>query len=69
MPLRHIANTCADQGLVEKDWGDLQRFSVDAVDLKDVVGPHHVHPKGEIGLVIPQEGKALFDDHSANWVY
>ena len=47
---------------------DLQGFSVDVVEMEDVVGPHHVHPRGEIDLVIPLEGDALFDDHAAGWV-
>lgn len=47
---------------------DLQDFSVDVVDMDNVVGPHHAHPGGEIDLVMPLEGDALFDDHPAGWV-
>jgi hypothetical protein len=34
----------------------------------DIAGPHHVHPHGEIDLVMPQEGDALFDGRGAGWV-
>ncbi len=43
-------------------------FSVDVVDMNDCVGPHHVHPNGEIDLVMPLEGDARFDGASAGWV-
>lgn len=55
-------------GRVFKPAQDLQNFSVDVVDMDNVVGPHHAHPGGEIDLVMPLEGDALFDDHSAGWV-
>lgn len=45
----------------------LQRCSVDVVDMADVVGPHHVHPQGEIDLVMPLSGDARFDGHGAGW--
>lgn len=47
---------------------DLHGFSVDVVDMQDVVGPHHAHPNGEIDLVMPLEGEAKFDGHAAGWV-
>ena len=47
---------------------DLHGFSVDVVDMDDVAGRHHEHPTGEIDLVMPQEGDARFDGHSAGWV-
>jgi hypothetical protein len=46
---------------------DLQGFSVDVVDMADVVGPHHVHPAGEIDLVMPLEGDAWFDGRGAGF--
>jgi len=55
-------------GRVFKPDQDLAGFSVDVVDMQDVVGRHHAHPKGEIDLVMPLEGDALFDDHPAGWV-
>ena len=42
-------------------------FSVDVVDMKDCAGPHHVHPQGEIDLVMPLEGPAVFDGQGAGW--
>lgn len=53
-------------------------FSVDVVDMADVAGPHHVHPQGEIDLVMPLAaeqpgpgltpgGSAEFDGQGAGW--
>ncbi|GAP36964.1 DUF4863 family protein [Piscinibacter sakaiensis] len=48
---------------------DLAGFSVDVVDMCDIAGPHHVHPAGEIDLVMPQEGDdARFDGRPAGWL-
>ncbi len=55
-------------GRVFKPADDLRRFSVDVVEMDDVVGPHHSHPNGEIDLVMPSEGEARFDGHGAGWV-
>jgi hypothetical protein len=55
-------------GRIFKPAPDLKSFSVDVVDMKDVAGPHHVHPNGEIDLVMPVEGEALFDGRGAGWV-
>jgi hypothetical protein len=46
---------------------DLHGFSVDVVDMDDVAGRHHVHPLGEIDLVMPQDGDARFDGQGAGW--
>ena len=54
-------------GRVLKAGDDLQRFSVDVVDMKDVAGPHHRHPQGEIDLIMPLEGDARFDGRPAGW--
>ncbi len=43
-------------------------FSVDVVEMADVVGPHHRHPKGEIDLIMPLEGAAEFDGHGRGWL-
>jgi hypothetical protein len=43
-------------------------FSVDVVEMREVVGPHHVHPNGEIDLIMPTEDQAKFDQHSAGWI-
>lgn len=55
-------------GRVFKASPDTNNFSVDVVEMKDIVGPHHVHPNGEIDLIMPLEGAATFDDHAAGWL-
>jgi len=55
-------------GRIFKPADDLHGFSVDVVDMHDVVGPHHLHPNGEIDLVMPIEGDARFDGRPAGWV-
>jgi hypothetical protein len=42
-------------------------LSVDVVDLKDIVGPHHRHPNGEICMVMPVTAGALFDGVGRGW--
>ena len=42
-------------------------LSVDVVDLKDIVGPHHRHPRGEICMVMPVTAGALFDGKGCGW--
>lgn len=54
-------------GRVVKPADDLRGFSVDVVDMRDIVGPHHVHPDGEIDLIMPVEGDAKFDGRAAGW--
>ena len=55
-------------GRIFKPATDLHGFSVDVVDMKDIAGPHHLHPNGEIDLVMPIEGDALFDGRPAGWL-
>jgi len=55
-------------GRVFKPEEDLQGFSVDVVDMDNCAGPHHSHPTGEIDLIMPLEGDALFDNNPAGWV-
>jgi hypothetical protein len=55
-------------GRVFKPADDLHGFSVDVVDMRDVAGPHHVHPNGEIDLIMPIEGDARFDGRPAGWL-
>lgn len=43
-------------------------YSVDVVHMKDVKGPYHRHPNGEIDLVMPLSDGAQFDGHGAGWV-
>jgi hypothetical protein len=47
---------------------DVDGFSVDVVEMSDVVGPHHRHPNGEIDMVMPIDSAAQFDGHGAGWV-
>jgi hypothetical protein len=55
-------------GRVFKPQAELHGFSVDVVDMTDIAGPHHVHPTGEIDLIMPLEGEALFDERPAGWL-
>lgn len=54
-------------GRVFKPSEDLSGFSVDVVLMKDVVGPHHSHPNGEVDLVIPLNKGAAFDGTDYGW--
>jgi hypothetical protein len=42
-------------------------FSVDVVDMDNVVGPHHRHPGGEIDMIMPTTPDAKFDGHGRGW--
>ena len=42
-------------------------FSVDVVDMDNIVGPHHSHPRGEIDLIMPLTSDAQFDGRGAGW--
>lgn len=55
-------------GRIFKPTDDLHGFSVDVVDMNDCAGPHHSHPNGEIDLIMPIEGDALFDGRAAGWL-
>ena len=54
-------------GRIFKPADDLQGFSVDVVDMHDIAGPHHVHPQGEIDLIMPLDDGATFDGRPAGW--
>jgi len=54
-------------GRIFKPSDDLNGFSVDVVDMKDIAGPHHTHPNGEIDLIMPIDGDAQFDGRPAGW--
>lgn len=54
-------------GRIFKPADDLQGFSVDVVDMHDIAGPHHVHPQGEIDLIMPLDEGATFDGRPAGW--
>lgn len=42
-------------------------FSVDVVQMKNLAGPHHTHPNGEIDLIMPITPGATFDGRPAGW--
>jgi len=55
-------------GRIFKPADDLHGFSVDVVDMRDIAGPHHSHPEGEIDLIMPLDDGALFDGRPAGWM-
>ena len=55
-------------GRIFKPADDLHGFSVDVVDMTDIAGPHHVHPNGEIDLIMPIDSDARFDGRPAGWL-
>lgn len=55
-------------GRIFKPAPDLHGFSVDVVDMRDIAGPHHAHPNGEIDLIMPIDGEARFDGRPAGWL-
>jgi hypothetical protein len=46
----------------------LAGFSVDVVDITELVGNHHRHPTGEIDLIMPVDPDAKFDGRGAGWL-
>jgi hypothetical protein len=54
-------------GRVVEPGPETHGFSVDVVDMSDCAGPHHIHPGGEIDLVMPLDGGAAFDGQGAGW--
>ena len=54
-------------GRVFKPAAELGGCSVDVVQMKDIAGPHHAHPQGEIDLIMPIDTGAEFDGHPAGW--
>lgn len=74
-----IDSGCAEGWLCQREAGgikfgravkpgeDAGRFSVDVVRMDNVAGPHHVHPHGEIGMIVPVSGAPEFDGNGAGW--
>lgn len=54
-------------GRVVKHGPETAGFSVDVVHMKDVKGPYHRHPNGEIDMIMPITPTAAFDGHGAGW--
>jgi len=55
-------------GRVIKPGAATHGFSVDVVEMQDIVGPHHRHPNGEIDMIMPLTQGAKFDGHGAGWL-
>jgi len=55
-------------GRVVKPSAATHGFSVDVVDMAEIAGPHHRHPKGEIDMIMPVTPDAVFDGHAAGWL-
>lgn len=55
-------------GRVAKPGPDLHGFSIDVVEMADVVGPHHRHPNGEIDMIMPLAGDPRFDGQGPGWL-
>jgi hypothetical protein len=55
-------------GRIFKPAADIHGFSVDVVDMKDIAGPYHTHPNGEIDLLIPVDSEATLDRRPAGWI-
>ncbi len=54
-------------GRVIKPSSETGNLSVDVVQLNNVAGPHHSHPRGEVCMVMPQDEGATFDNNGAGW--
>lgn len=54
-------------GRIIEPSAETHMLSVDVVDLKNIVGPHHRHPEGEICMIMPITTEALFDGKGRGW--
>ncbi len=54
-------------GRVVKPGAEAGHFSVDVVLMESLRGPHHVHPKGEIGMIMSVVAEPTFDGHPEGW--
>ena len=55
-------------GRIFEPAAELAGFSVDVVDITDLVGGHHRHPTGEIDMIMPVTPAAKFDGRGAGWL-
>ena len=46
---------------------EMHDMSVDVVKYRDLKGPYHRHPNGEVCLVMPTDGDAKFDGNGEGW--
>ncbi len=54
-------------GRIVKPGGITGVFSTDVVRMENVKGPHHIHPTGEIGWIIPVSGTPTLDGMGKGW--
>ena len=54
-------------GRVIESCDAMSGFSIDVVDLTNIVGPHHRHPRGEICMTLPVTEGAQFDGGDRGW--
>jgi hypothetical protein len=54
-------------GRVLKPSDEWQGYSTDVVMMKNIKGPHHRHPKGEIDMIMPLSAGAEFDGNGEGW--
>jgi len=50
-----------------KPSADMHNLSVDIVKYRDLKGPYHGHPNGEVCLILPTDGPAEFDGRGRGW--
>jgi len=55
-------------GRIIKPGPDTGGYSVDVVEMKDIQGPYHGHPNGEIDMIIPVSSAARFDGQGQGWL-
>ncbi|ARJ66611.1 DUF4863 domain-containing protein [Magnetospirillum sp. ME-1] len=55
-------------GRVAEAEAGLSGFSIDVVHMKDVVGPRHRHPLGEIDMIMSIDKDAKFDGAPRGWL-
>lgn len=54
-------------GRVIEAGAETGRFSIDVVHMESCKGPHHAHPKGEIGMIFPLVAEPNFDGFPEGW--
>ena len=55
-------------GRVIKAGVETHGYSVDVVEMTNIAGPWHAHPRGEIDMIISLDDSALFDGQSNRWL-
>jgi hypothetical protein len=55
-------------GRVIKPGIETHEFSVDVVEMENVAGPWHAHPRGEIDMIVSLNDDARFDGHTNGWL-